>query len=226
MPVKDLRVWSQERQLVTAVLRQHLHRANNRMKHFADGKRSDRSFQVGDWIYLRLQPYIQTSLALRANAKLSFKFFGPFQVEQKIGDRSYRLKLPSSSKLHPVFHVSQLRKGMPPEVHTELPQVDDAALPHQVPEQVLQTRQVRRRHKTLEQGLIKWSGIPASLATWENMAELKTRFPRAPAWGQAAREGGKTVMSPPAHGPDDGLAQRPRRTRKASQRFPDSEWTS
>jgi transposase InsO family protein len=44
VPVKDLREWLQERQLMTAVLRQHLHRANNRMKHFADGKRSDRSF--------------------------------------------------------------------------------------------------------------------------------------------------------------------------------------
>lgn len=33
-----------------------------------------------------LQPYIQTSLALRANAKLAFRFFGPFQVEQKVGD--------------------------------------------------------------------------------------------------------------------------------------------
>jgi hypothetical protein len=66
---------------MTNVLRQHLHRANNRMKHFADGKRTDRSFQVGDWVYLRLQPYIQSSLALRSNAKVAFRFFEPFQVE-------------------------------------------------------------------------------------------------------------------------------------------------
>jgi hypothetical protein len=58
--VKDLREWSQECQLATAVLRQHLHWANNRMKHFADLKQSDRVFQVGDWVYLWLQPYIQT----------------------------------------------------------------------------------------------------------------------------------------------------------------------
>lgn len=56
--VKDLHDWLQERKLMTAVLRQHLHHANLRMKHFADGKRSDHCFQVGDWVYLRWQPYI------------------------------------------------------------------------------------------------------------------------------------------------------------------------
>jgi hypothetical protein len=140
------------------------------MKHFADGKRSERSFQVGDWVFLHLQPYIQTSLTLRANAKLTFRFFSPFQVEQTIGGRSYRLQLPANSKLHPVFHVSQLKKGLPPKVHPELPQVDDVVSPYQVPDQVLQTRQVRHRHKILGQVLIKWSGMPASLSTWENEA--------------------------------------------------------
>jgi len=125
-----------------------------------------------------------------------------------------------------VFHVSQLKKGSPPEVHSELPQVDDAAPHHQVPEQVLQTRQVRRRHKTLEQALIQWSGLPASLATRENTVELKARFPRAPAWGQAALEGGRNVMSPSAHGPGTGLAQRPRCTRKGSQQYLATEWVA
>jgi hypothetical protein len=46
--VLDLRDWSKEKQLAIAVLCQHLHRANNLMKHFADNKRSDRSFQVGN----------------------------------------------------------------------------------------------------------------------------------------------------------------------------------
>jgi hypothetical protein len=224
--VKDLQEWLQERQLMTALLRQHLHRANNRMKYFADRKRSDRSFQVGDWVYLRLQPYVQTSLAIRSNAKLAFRFFGPFQVEAKVGTLSYRLKLPESSKLHPVFHVSQLRRGAPPaEVHKDLPVVDDVSPPHQVPERVLQTRQVRRRKTELEQALVKWTGLPASLATWENVADLKTRFPRAPAWGQAGGKGRGNVMGQPAQGPSVGPEPRPQRTRKKTQRYPTSTWT-
>jgi hypothetical protein len=56
--VHDLDAWLDERKLMKAVLRPHLHRANLRMKHFADDKQSDRCFQVGNWVYLRLQPYI------------------------------------------------------------------------------------------------------------------------------------------------------------------------
>uniref|UniRef100_A0ACD5U163 Uncharacterized protein n=1 Tax=Avena sativa TaxID=4498 RepID=A0ACD5U163_AVESA len=224
--VTDLHDWLQERQLVTALLRQHLHRANTRMKHFADRKRSDRSFQVGDWVYLRLQPYVQTSLAMRANAKLAFRFFGPFQVEQKVGDLSYRLKLPETSKLHPVFHVSQLRGGAPPTVvHPELPAMDDAAPHHHVPLRVLETRQVRRRKNALEQARIQWSGLPASMATWENLLDLKTRFPRAPAWGQATAKGRGNVMGPRAHVPEEGPGQRPRRNRRENGRNPAAAWT-
>jgi hypothetical protein len=35
------------------------------------------------------------------------------------------------------------------------------------------------------QVLIQWSGLPAALATWEDVEALRQRFPRAPAWGQA-----------------------------------------
>jgi hypothetical protein len=224
--VSDLQDWLQERQLISALLQQHLHRANNRMKQFADRKRSERIFQVGDWVYLRLQPYVQISLALRSNAKMAFRFFGPFQVLQKVGELSYRLQLPEHSKLHPVFHVSQLRRGAPAEeVHQELPHIADDAPRHQIPEKVLQTRQVSRRRKLLEQALIKWSGLPASLATWENVAELKERFPRAPAWGQAAAKGKGNVMSPTPTGPQDGQGLQPRRTRRPTTRYPAGSWT-
>jgi hypothetical protein len=65
---------------MTKVIRQHLNRANVRMKNQADKGRTERSFEVGDLVFLKLQPYIQSSLAPRANQKLVFKFFGPFSV--------------------------------------------------------------------------------------------------------------------------------------------------
>lgn len=82
------------------------------MKHFADNKRSFRQFAVGDSVYLKLQPYIQTSLAARSSNKLSFHYFGPFKITERIGSVAYRLALPESSSIHPEFHVSQLKKAI------------------------------------------------------------------------------------------------------------------
>ena len=98
------------RQELIAVLRHNLVQAQNAMKLQADKHRSNRVFEVGDWVYLRLQPFKQQSLAHRASHKLSPRFYGPFQVLQRIGAAAYKLQLPPESKIHPVFHVSYLKK--------------------------------------------------------------------------------------------------------------------
>jgi hypothetical protein len=82
------------------------------MKRQADKGRTERQFEVGDQVFLKLQPYIQSSIAPRANQKLSFKFFGPFKVLQRVGSVVYRLELPPASSVHPMFHVSQLKKAV------------------------------------------------------------------------------------------------------------------
>jgi hypothetical protein len=60
---------------MTRVVHQRLLRARNRMKQQADKHRSDWEFAVGEFVYLKLQPYIQFSIAPRANHKLQFKYF-------------------------------------------------------------------------------------------------------------------------------------------------------
>ena len=55
------------------------------MKLFADKKKVDKSFAVGDWVYLRLQPYKQSSVQSKKHGKLAPHFYGPFQVLQKVG---------------------------------------------------------------------------------------------------------------------------------------------
>lgn len=63
-------------------------------------------------MYLRLQPYKQTSLAVRKTLKLSPRFYGPFEIMDRVGTVAYKLKMPSYSKIHPVFHVSLLKKKL------------------------------------------------------------------------------------------------------------------
>jgi len=111
----DLEQWLQERELLSKLIQQQLLRAQQRMKHQADKNHSEREFSVGELVYLKLQPYVQSSAAPRNNQKLAYRFFGPFQILARVGSVAYKLDLPSHSKIHPVIHVSQLKKHIPPQ---------------------------------------------------------------------------------------------------------------
>lgn len=163
------------------------------MKRQADKQRSERQFSIGDMVFLKLQPYVQSSLAPRANQKLAFKFFGLFPVIARVGKVAYKLGLPVSSSIHPVFHVSQLKLAVAP--HKVIP-----SLPHEFdwprfPESVLQHREVLKGDNQVKQVLIKWSGWPKEMATWEDFISVKHQFPFVPAWGQAGFQGVGNVTS-------------------------------
>ena len=76
------------------LLKYHLQRAQARMKNQADKHKVDRRFEIGDWVYLKLQPYRQNTLVDRQFQKLVPRYFGPYQVENTIRVAVYRFKLP------------------------------------------------------------------------------------------------------------------------------------
>lgn len=172
------------------------------MKKQADKHRTERQFQAGDWVFLKLQPYVQTSLAPRSNNELCFKYFGPYQIIAKVGQVVYKLKLPDHCQLHPVFHVSLLKKApsAPLETSDAPPPSDNS---YQVPLAILDRRFRRRNDKMVSQILIHWSSLPVSLATWEDEEALRQDFPTTPTWGQAVSQGGRDVTRPLSSSPKE-----------------------
>lgn len=58
VPTKPLADWFEEKSMITTLIQQHLTRAQQRMKKQADQFRSERQFTAGEWVYLKLQPYV------------------------------------------------------------------------------------------------------------------------------------------------------------------------
>jgi len=177
-----------DRQLQTNLLRDQLSRAQLRMKQKADRHRSDVEYQIGDQVLLKLQPYAQSSLVNRPFPKLAMKYYGPFSVLERVGNAAYKLELPEESRIHPTFHVSQLKPFHPDytPVYSKLPSQVDLQAVDVEPESVLDHRLVKKGNAAIPQVLIKWSHIPDTSATWEDYYVLKEHFPTAAAWGQSA----------------------------------------
>lgn len=75
---------------------------------------------MGEWVYLCLQPYRQISISQHRELKLAPRYYGQFQITQKIGSVAYKLDLPPTARIHPTFHMSQLKKKLETRV-TALP---------------------------------------------------------------------------------------------------------
>ncbi|CAM8954211.1 unnamed protein product [Rhodiola kirilowii] len=160
-------------------LQANIRRAQIRMEQQANAHRLDKSFAVGEWVYIHLQPYRQTSVKSGGSNKLSKRFYGPFEITDRIGMVAYRVALPPAARIHNVFHVSLLRKCPDPtSAHThQLPDSFIHFRPAPTPAEVLATRRIRSTNGCSSQLLIRWEGQPASDASWESLDSLISDFP-------------------------------------------------
>lgn len=103
--------------------------------------------------------------------EVTIKFFGPFQVLQKVGTVSYKLDLPPKAKIHSLFHVSCLKLRLGQHVHPipTLPPVDAEGQVCVEPIKMLQSRSKSLRSSDITEVLVQWFGCSFRDATWESL---------------------------------------------------------
>jgi len=140
-----------------------------------DGQ-TKRTIQVGDHVFLRVNPVTGVGRALKCR-KLTPRFVGPFEIVEKVGALAYRIALPPSlSNLHDVFHVSQLRKYVYDESHVI--QMDELEVRDNLTDETwpvrVEDREVERlRGKEIVLVKVIWVGPTGESATWESESRMK-----------------------------------------------------
>ena len=91
---------------------------------------------------------------------------------------AYKLALPASSKIHPIFHVSCLKKVVGPnyQFQSTLPDLIDEGSIWLYPVAILQTREHQLHHLTINEVLVEWKDTSPEDATWEPTSILQ-QFP-------------------------------------------------
>jgi len=172
--------------------REQLMKAQKQQSRYANMKRRDFAFQVGDEVLLSTknlnltvkgsQQLVnklnekyknQLKILLPAN-KLSPRYIGPFKIIDKINNVAFKLELPHEmvrKNIHPVFHVSLLKPYHTSEVYNDRepprPPPDNFDNPQGEPEYIVEKVLSKRKYRNRIEYLVKWEGWPLHDATWE-----------------------------------------------------------
>ncbi|KAL4018270.1 hypothetical protein IC575_021861 [Cucumis melo] len=161
-------------------IRSRMHTAQSRQKSYADVRRKDLEFEVGDKVFLKVAP-MRGVLRFERRGKLSPRFVGPFEILERIGSVAYRLALlPSLSTVQDVFHVSMLRKYVPDPSHVvdyEPLEIDENLSYVEQPIEVLAREVKTLRNKEIPLVKVLWRNHRVEEATWEREDDMRSRYP-------------------------------------------------
>jgi hypothetical protein len=162
------------------MVQENLKIAQSRQRSYADTRRRELSFEVGDYVYLKVSP-IRGVRRFGVKGKLAPRYIRPYQIQARCGEVAYQLSLPGSlSAVHDVFHISQLKKCLrvPEE---QLPEEDLDVRKDltyiEKPMQILETADRITRRNTIRMCKVKWGHHSEEEATWEREDDLKAKYP-------------------------------------------------
>jgi hypothetical protein len=170
----------QEVEKQVRMVRENLRVAQSRQKSYADHRRRELSFEVRDFVYLKVSP-MRGLHRFKVQGKLAPRFIRPFKILEKRGEVAYQLELsPQLSRVHDVFHVSQLNKYLcVPEEQIPMEDLDakEDLSYQEYPVKILETSERVTQNKKIRMCKVQWSHHTEEEATWEREEELKAEFP-------------------------------------------------
>ncbi|XP_073041994.1 uncharacterized protein [Primulina eburnea] len=166
------------------IIKERLKIAQDRQKSWADLKRRPVEFTVGEKSYVKVSP-MKGVVRFNKAGKLHPRYIGPFEILERIGTLAYRLALPPDmSRIHNVFHVSQLRKYIPDPSHVletgpllMESNLNEKLRYEEVPIRILDTKEQVLRRRNISYVKIHWSNHTEREATWELKEKMFEQYP-------------------------------------------------
>ncbi|CAN6685992.1 unnamed protein product [Malus baccata var. baccata] len=163
------------------VIKSNLKAAQDRQKSLADRHATDRVYDVGNLVFLKLSPW-RGVVWFGKKGKLSPRYIGPYEITERIGEVAYRLELPPElSKVHNVFHVSMLRHYVSDPSHAIPPQpleINSDLTYDEEPVTILDWKDKVLRNKTVSLVKVLWRNHSVEEATWETEDRMREIYPR------------------------------------------------
>jgi hypothetical protein len=150
------------------MIRNNLKAAQSRQKSYADTRRRELTFEVGDYVYLKVS-LMRGVKRFNRKEKLAPRYVGPFKILERRGEVAYQLELPESLvDVHDVFHVSQLKKCLRvPEEQIPLEEltVKENLTYEEYPVKILETAERVTRSRVIKMCKVQWSRYLEAEAT-------------------------------------------------------------
>ena len=166
----------QEAEEKVKMIRERLKVATDRQKSYADMKRKDIRYEIGEKVFLKVSPWKKV-MRFGKKGKLSPRFIGPYEVIEKVGPVAYKLALPPDlEKIHNVFHVSMLRRYRSDHSHvvsSETIELRPDLTYEEKPVEIFAREVKELRNKKIPLVKVLWRNHKTEEATWESEETMR-----------------------------------------------------